>query len=89
MRSYFRHSNVIFTKIQCQKFKSINVFRWDVNLPVLLDYEIWKASNMVFQSIPNTKEVKASKNQWDDSWHRKTYQALSKDRRTATAAKAD
>ena len=52
-------------------------FSCDVNLPVLLDFEIWKASNMLFQIIPIAKKVDhntAFDSTWDDNWHKETCQ---------------
>ena len=41
-----------------QKFcKFFFVFRDDVDLPMVLDYEIWKASQMLFQKIPYDVET--------------------------------
>ena len=64
---------------------SIAFFRWDLNLPVILDFEIWKASNMLFQNIPNgfiecyerclSKE--GHENKWDDSWY-ESFEELTK-----------
>ena len=55
------------------KFISFNS-RWDVKLPVVLDFEIWKASNMLFQSIPRgTDEGKwrySPTTNWNDFWHK-------------------
>ena len=50
------------------------IYRWDVKLPVVLDFEIWKASNMLFQSIPReTDEGKwrySQTSNWNDFWHK-------------------
>ena len=64
---------------------SNSFFRWDLNLPVILDFEIWKASNMLFQNIPNgfiecyerclSKE--GNENMWDDSWY-ESFEGLTK-----------
>ena len=44
-------------------------------MPVVLDFEIWKASNMLFQKVPYVKdeEDKNGENDdfWDDTWHKK------------------
>ena len=43
-------------------------------LPVVLDFEIWKASNMLFQKVPyENEEDKNGENGdfWDDAWHKK------------------
>ena len=53
----------------------ICVSSWDVNLPVLLDYEIWKSSNMIFQPIPNTEQAANNDNTWNDGWHEITYKS--------------
>ena len=43
-------------------------------MPVVLDFEIWKASNMLFQKVPyvNDEEDKNGENDdlWDDTWHK-------------------
>ena len=33
------------------------IYRYDVNLPVFLDYEIWKSSYMLAQDIPCTQAL--------------------------------
>ena len=48
------------------------VFRWDLDLRVILDYEIWKASHMLFQHIPYVNDGSVNQHHdgvWDDSWH--------------------
>ena len=49
-------------------------FSWDVKLPVVLDFEIWKASNMLFQNIPrgpeNNKRTCDQTSNWNDLWHK-------------------
>ena len=44
-----------------------------MNLPVILDFEIWKASNMLFQPIPyggvGTVNKEIRNRNWDDNWH--------------------
>ena len=44
-------------------------------MPVILDFEIWKASNMLFQKIPYEKEEEDANSEhdesWDDTWHKK------------------
>ena len=44
-------------------------------MPVILDFEIWKASNMLFQKIPYDKEEEDANGEndesWDDTWHKK------------------
>ena len=49
-------------------------FSWDVKLPVVLDFEIWKASNMLFQNIPrgadNNKRIYDQTSNWNDFWHK-------------------
>ena len=49
-------------------------FSWDVKLPVVLDFEIWKASNMLFQNIPRGTYVSKGGNDytsnWNDFWYR-------------------
>ena len=50
------------------------VFRWDLDLRVILDYEIWKASHMLFQHIPYVNEGSGNEyhdDVWDDNWHKK------------------
>ena len=52
---------------------------------MILDFEIWKASNMLFQNIPNgfiecferclSKE--GHENKWDDSWY-ESFEELTK-----------
>ena len=41
-------------------------------MPVILDYEIWKASHMLFQGIPyeddSSDENDDSNYDWDDEW---------------------
>ena len=41
----------------------------------ILDFEIWKASNMLFQELPYEKEEDDNHGQnddlWDDTWHKK------------------
>lgn len=49
------------------------IFRCNVYLPVVLDFEIWKASNMLFQNIPYEGDKEERDNLdtlWDDSWHK-------------------
>ena len=45
-----------------------------MKLPVVLDFEIWKASNMLFQSIPrgseNNKRTCDPTRNWNDFWHK-------------------
>ena len=45
-----------------------------MKLPVVLDFEIWKASNMLFQNIPrgseNKKRTCDQTNNWNDFWHK-------------------
>ena len=60
-------------------YKWVICFRWDINLPALLDYEIWKSSNMIFQPIPNTKQEERIEKGWDDAWHHKKYSLVLKD----------
>ena len=65
--------SVIMNNLQ-NKHIFLCIFRWDLNLPVVLDFEIWKASNMLFQHIPNNGDVESdtkesSANNWDDSWY--------------------
>ena len=31
-------------------------FRYDIDIPMLLDYEIWKASHMLFQKFPYNED---------------------------------
>ena len=44
-------------------------------MPVVLDFEIWKASNMLFQKMPYEKEEEDKNDEngdfWDDAWHKK------------------
>ena len=44
-------------------------------MPVILDFEIWKASNMLFQKVPYDKEEEDANSEkdesWDDTWHKK------------------
>ena len=44
-------------------------------MPVILDFEIWKASNMLFQELPYEKEEDDNNGEnddlWDDTWHKK------------------
>ena len=44
-------------------------------MPVILDFEIWKASNMLFQELPYEKEEEYNNGEnddlWDDTWHKK------------------
>ena len=44
-------------------------------MPVVLDFEIWKASNMLFQELPYEKEEEYNNGEnddlWDDTWHKK------------------
>ena len=44
-------------------------------MPVVLDFEIWKASNMLFQKVPYEKEEEDNNGEndgfWDDTWHKK------------------
>ena len=46
--------------------------RYDLDLPVILDYEIWKASHMLFQGIPyeddSSEENDDNNYDWDDEW---------------------
>ena len=48
-------------------------------MPVILDFEIWKASNMLFQKVPFDKEEEDANSEnddpWDDTWHKK-FQSL-------------
>ena len=50
-------------------------YSWDLPLPVILDFEIWKASNMLFQKVPYYKEEEDANGEndesWDDTWHKK------------------
>ena len=50
-------------------------YSWDLPLPVILDFEIWKASNMLFQKVPYDKEEEDANSEkdesWDDTWHKK------------------
>ena len=43
-------------------------------MPVVLDFEIWKASNMLFQNIPrgseNNKRTVDQTSNWNDFWHK-------------------
>ena len=43
-------------------------------MPVILDFEIWKASNMLFQKVPYEKEKEDKNGEngefWDDAWHK-------------------
>ena len=57
-------------------YSNILYFSWDINLPVYLDFEIWKTSNMLFQPIPNTRKTNTGNNEWDDTWHKITYPTL-------------
>ena len=45
-----------------------------MKLPVVLDFEIWKASNMLFQNIPrgseNNKRAVDQTSYWNDFWHK-------------------
>ena len=49
-------------------------FRYDLDLPVILDFEIWKASHMLFQNIPYDDDDTDNANTemedeiWDDLW---------------------
>ena len=59
--------------------------RYDLDLPVILDYEIWKASHMLFQNIPYDEDTDAdndSNDGWDDSWDCSERVRSSKDRTT-------
>ena len=44
--------------IRVYKFPILNFscFRYDLDLPVMLDYEIWKASHMLAQTTPFDEE---------------------------------
>ena len=53
------------------------IFRYDLNLPVILDYEIWKASFMLTQSTTpyddeeennDSDGSKAKEGDWDDAF---------------------
>ena len=45
-----------------------------MKLPVVLDFEIWKASNMLFQNIPrgseNSRKPCDPTSNWNDFWHK-------------------
>ena len=48
-------------------------FRYDLDLPIILDFEIWKASHMLFQNIPYDDDTDDANNEiedeiWDDLW---------------------
>ena len=47
--------NHIFKAYFNAKSASFN-FRYDIDLPMLLDYEIWKASHMLFQKFPYNED---------------------------------
>lgn len=52
-------------------------FRCNINLLKYLDFEIWKASNMIFQHCPYDEcdekyepfVFEPSNESWDDEWH--------------------
>ena len=49
------------------------IFRYDLDLPVILDYEIWKASHMLSQKIPYDDDTDDDNTEiedevWDDLW---------------------
>ena len=55
----------------------ILTFRCNINLLKYLDFEIWKASNMIFQHCPYDEcdekyesfVFEPSNESWDDAWH--------------------
>ena len=62
--------NIFAYKFELQILSYI-CFRYDLDLPVILDYEIWKASHMLFQNIPYDVDTDAdteNDENWDDSW---------------------
>ena len=69
----FNLSLVCSKIILIQEIYLLIFFSWDLKTPVLLDFEIWKASNMLFQHIPygdkDTDIESDNETLWDDSWH--------------------
>lgn len=58
------------------------IFRYDLDLPVILDYEIWKASNMLFQNIPYDEDSdieSEDEDSWDDHWDSSERRSVSKE----------
>ena len=56
--------------------------RYDLDLPVILDYEIWKASHMLFQGLPyedDTEEEEDNSDTWDDDWDSTERRTISKE----------
>ena len=57
-------------------------FRYDLDLPVILDYEIWKASHMLFQNIPYDEDTDVDiedEDSWDDHWDSSERRTVSKE----------
>ena len=57
------------------------IFRYDLDLPVILDYEIWKASHMLFQNIPydddtDDDNIEIEDGVWDDLWDSNNRQTM-------------
>ena len=41
---------------QSKSQKRLYTFRYDIDIPMLLDYEIWKSSHMLFQKFPYNED---------------------------------
>ena len=79
-----QNSIILFSVIQIYiKSKIIINYRYDLDLPVILDYEIWKASHMLFQRIPyendSDNEDDECCDDWDDDWDSSERRTIAKE----------